>query len=61
MSEDEPFGRQPQRVTVTIDGDDVQDVDYWAYRLRRAAEFKGDIVQQVNAGTFHIYPRAVND
>lgn len=63
MSEaDNPFGRQPEPVTVIIQGD-PRDVEYWRQHLMRAAEFKGDLVQDASADcrSFAIYPRAVND
>lgn len=56
---DEPFGRQPQPVRVTLEGEQV-DIDFYISRLARSAEFKGDMVQR-NGNTFTIYPRAVND
>lgn len=60
----EPFGRQPQPVTVRLDGD-PRDVEYWARELARRAEFKGDNVQRNVPGdggtVFIIHPRAVND
>lgn len=59
----EPFGRQPQKVTVRLDGE-PQDVQYWARELARRAEFKGDYVQRNIVGDgsiFVIHPRAVND
>lgn len=55
-----PFGRQPQPVSVTIDGE-YEDVLYWVQRLKRAAEFKGDLVEMKHGNIFRIYPRAVND
>lgn len=66
----EPFGRQPKRVIVTIEGEDLTDVDYWLHQLVRKAEFKGDLaipgkVTRTPEGTykigFIIYPCAVND
>lgn len=60
----DPFGRQPQPVTVELCGDQI-DVDYWCRELMRRAEFKGDQVQRVHSGAgrtgFKIFPRAVND
>lgn len=56
----EPFGRQPMPVTITITGDDL-DVRYWCDVLRRRSEFKGDSTQELGHGVFKIYPRAVND
>lgn len=67
---DEPFGRQPLPVTITITGHDI-DVQYWFQRLRMVAESCGDNVErQVDSvlhkypnstKSFKIYPRAVND
>lgn len=57
---DEPFGRQPKPVKVTLDGEH-EDVVYWARILSQRAEFKGDMVQFKHANIFTIYPRAVND
>lgn len=59
----EPFGRQPGKVTVRLDGD-PRDVQEWARHLARAAEYKGDYVQRNLVGDgsmFAIHPRAVND
>ena len=62
--ENEPFGRQPQPVSVELVGDQT-DVDYWLRELSRRAEFKGDMVQRIHYGAgragFKIFPRAVND
>lgn len=60
MTSDEPFGRQPEVVTVVLHGDDI-DVNYWMNILATRAEFKGDVVQRMGHSTFKIYPRAVND
>lgn len=57
---DEPFGRQPLPVKVTIEGDEI-DVLYWMRDFMRRAGFKGDMVQQNLHNSFMIYPRAVND
>lgn len=57
---DEPFGRQPQRVTIILLGEN-EDIDYWIIELRRRLEFKGDIIQQLKRDTLVIHPRAVND
>lgn len=57
---DEPFGRQPKPVRITMEGEAV-DVAYWKQRLMRAAEFKGDMTQNQGLDIFVIYPRAVND
>ena len=61
----EPFGRQPLAVTITIsDGADI-DVEFWYRHLKRAAEYAGDLTQDIDNDTerrtFRIYPRAVND
>jgi hypothetical protein len=66
----EPFGRQPQPVSVTITGHEL-DVDFWVRHLFSAASYKGDNVERKPAlilhnypkmeATFYIYPRAVND
>lgn len=60
---DSPFRRQPQKVTVRLEGE-PQDVAHWLNRLASAAEYKGDDVQKnivTGTSTFVIYPRAVND
>ena len=62
---DEPFGRQPLPVTVTIKGE-PEDVQYWLRDLMRRAGFKGDLVQGLPfvdsfEAQFKIHPRAVND
>ena len=64
MTDNQPFGRQPQPVRVTIAGTHPDDVAYWKRELMRLAQFGGDMVQE--GGTdygndFMIYPRAVND
>jgi len=57
----EPFGRQPKPVIVTIDGEQV-DVFYWLGKLGSYSEFKGDsVIHESGKNRFHIYPRAVND
>lgn len=56
----EPFGRQPLPVTVTLEGE-AEDTQYWIMRLRGAAEFKGDMTKDTGPKQFKIYPRAVND
>lgn len=66
---DEPFGRQPKPVKVTITGENAADVLDWIRHLSRAAEYKGDNVQMgtghhylsESTKEFTIYPRAVND
>jgi hypothetical protein len=65
MTTDEPFGRQPLPVTVTVKGE-PEDVQYWLRELMRRAECKGDLVQghpfiDSFEAKFTIYPRAVND
>lgn len=57
---DEPFGRQPRPVKVTIDGDQI-DVDFWLRALMNRGESSGDMTQKINQRCFMIYPRAVND
>lgn len=54
------FGRQPQSVKVTLEGELI-DVTYWLRKFKRLAESSGDFVQLHNANTFKIYPHAVND
>lgn len=54
------FGRQPQPVKVTLEGEPV-DVTHWLRKFKRLAESSGDSVQSHNANTFKIYPHAVND
>jgi hypothetical protein len=57
----DPFERQPQPVTVRLEGDKL-DVEFWLLRLATAAEYKGDsTVMQRKNSFFVIYPRAVND
>lgn len=56
----EPFGRQPLPVLVTIEGEDI-DIGEWLGRLQRAAEYKGDVTVFIHPNKFKIYPRAVND
>lgn len=58
---DEPFGRQPGPVRVTLSAEDSIDVDYWMKEFMRRAEFKGDMVQQLHGNIFVIHHRAVND
>lgn len=60
-AEVEPFGRQPLPVTVTINGDEQIDVEYWMRKLMRDAEWAGDRSQKIASNQFKIYPRAVND
>jgi hypothetical protein len=56
------FGRQPEPVTVTLDGA-PEDVTYWRHELMRRAQFKDDqvVAHYEHKGRFTIYPRAVND
>jgi hypothetical protein len=56
----EPFGRQPKPVIVTIMGE-REDVQYWMCELTRLASFKGDNIELRHENIFTIYPRAVND
>lgn len=63
---DDPFGRQPQPVTVQLIGSAPQDVCYWLKHLKQSAEFKGCSVQVLHNANdgfagFKIFPRAVND
>ena len=57
---DEPFGRQPLPVTVSLEGDRA-DTEFWLRELMRRAEFKGDTAKRLSGTKFVIYPRAVND
>lgn len=59
--DDEPFGRQPKPVQVIITGKEAADVVYWVRHIKRACEFKGDLVEQQGSTQLTIYPRAVND
>lgn len=54
------FPRQPEPVTITIEGDPI-DVEFWLRHFIRAAEYKGDMTQQTSSQSFRIFPRAVND
>lgn len=57
----EPFGRQPQPVTVTLSGD-PRDYDYYIGRLRTSIDNNhGDQTVLLHKNAFKIYPRAVND
>lgn len=64
LKELDPFGRQPQPVTIIVKGASL-DVEYWYRELKSRAEFKGDNTQDLVKGpdhrSFKIYPRAVND
>lgn len=65
---DEPFGRQPKPITVTITGE-YAEVHAWYIYLKHRAEYKGDATQgyvgewvnEVYQRKFTIFPRAVND
>lgn len=66
MSENEPFGRQPLPVTITISGTDDRDINEWTRRLIKGCEYKGDMTSTIRrvkdrTAEFTIYPRAVND
>ena len=56
----QPFGRQPQPVTVVLAGEQI-DIDRYMRRLQRAAESNGESTNWNNPASFTIYPRAVND
>ena len=57
---DEPFGRQPKSVQITATGEAI-DVAFWLRHIKRACEYKGDLVEQFKPNELTIYPRAVND
>lgn len=61
---DEPFGRQPKPVKVTLEGDPI-DIAFWMRHLIRVAQYKGDQIHLPfmprDKDSFTIYPRAVND
>lgn len=57
----EPFGRQPQPVQIVVTGKEAEDVVFWVRHIKRACEFKGDLVEQRGFTQLTIYPRAVND
>lgn len=59
-SKNEPFGRQPLMVTVSVSGEDQRDVEEAIRKFIRVAESTGDITEQ-RGNMFRIYPRAVND
>jgi hypothetical protein len=59
MSDNDPFGRQPQPVRVELYGDQ-RDIDLFISLLRAAAE-RTDASTQRMGNQFKIYPRAVND
>jgi len=54
------FPRQPQPVIVSFKGE-PEDIIEWYRRLKRSAEYKGDLVQENDHISFTIHPRAVND
>jgi hypothetical protein len=56
---DEPFGRQPEPVLVSVTGD-MRDVEYWITQLRRYAEGRCGSTERMG-NQFKIYPQAVND
>jgi hypothetical protein len=60
LAANEPFGRQPKPVSITLTGD-LRDVEHYMQVLRRAAEHSGDNTSQLSDCEFTIYPRAVND
>lgn len=57
---DEPFGRQPKPIKVTLEGDTI-DIDFWFLEFKRRAEALSANVEQAHRNIFTIYPRAVND
>lgn len=57
---DSPFGRQPQPVTIHINGEQI-DVEYWRNKLMHYVENQGPDVNPIGYGAFRIFPRAVND
>ena len=60
MKDNEPFGRQPKPVLVTVSGDDQIDVDEAIRKFIRVAESAGALAER-RGNQFKIYPRAVND
>lgn len=63
---DEPFGRQPKPVTITVVGTNDRDILEWIRRLKKGCEYKGDDTSDTRhipnkSAEFTIYPRAVND
>lgn len=56
---DEPFGRQPMPVTVTVTGDPV-DAVYYKTILQRYV-MRVEDVMSLDSTSFRIFPRAVND
>ena len=59
-SDNEPFGRQPQPITVSVSGHDQRDVDEAIRKFIRVADSAGDNAER-RGNMFKIYPRAVND
>lgn len=57
----DPFGRQPLPVQISVTGNGAEDVAFWVRHIKRACEFKGDNVEQLGSCTLIVYPRAVND
>lgn len=57
---DEPFGRQPKPVKVTLEGDNI-DIDFWYREFSRCADQLSANTVQKHRNIFTIYPRAVND
>ncbi len=60
MTSDEPFGRQPLPVKITMDGETI-DIDYWFNEMKRMIESRGYNTVQRHRNIFTIYPGAVND
>lgn len=58
--DDSPFGRQPEPVTVTVEGNELDMLEWTRFFMLRA-QYAGDTVTQFGPGVFRIYPRAVND
>lgn len=56
----EPFGRQPQPVKFTMEGETI-DIDYWFNLIKRMAESRGYNTVERHRNIFTIYPGAVND
>lgn len=58
---DEPFGRQPKPVTVTVAEGEHEDIVNFTNALMSFAEHRYDLVVRNSPNSFRIYPRAVND
>jgi hypothetical protein len=58
-TDNEPFGRQQQPVSVRVEGEQI-DVDEIIRKFIRVAESAGDNTER-RGNLFMIYPRAVND